>query len=228
MTLRAPHGRARTHGTPGPRVEVLPPDELPRPLPGPMADPSQPAPRTGHRFTAGGATARRAGAAGGHAKAGRVSLVASLGLSPDLGAGAAFAPYRRKAASFRSAHCRELAALAGGVCGSGPSSLVATAAVQLGWSRYLFDLAAADGAPGSKEHLDLVKTASKLGDSSRQNILAAYELAVREGEHRQKLGDGTYDIDAVTRCAEEEAERGRAARRGALPQVIEAPAEGGE
>jgi hypothetical protein len=192
-----------------------------------MAPKTGPRRGPGHRFTAGDGAAKRAGAAGGHAKAGRVSLVASLGLAGAALQAEAFAPYRKKAASFRAAHCRELAALAGGACGSGPSSMVASAALQLGMSRFLFDLAMGDGAPGSKAHLELVKTASKLADSSRQNLLAAYELAIREGKSRGER-NGAYDIDAVTRRAEEEAERGRAARRTALPQVIEAPAEVGE
>lgn len=227
MALRAPHGAAVERGAPGPRVEVLPPDELPDPLPGPITGSAKPERRIGHRFTAGGDTARRAGVAGGHAKAGRVSLMASLGLAGQALDGAAFSPYRKKASSFRAAHCRELAALAGGACGSGPSSMVATAALQLGMSRYLFDLAMNDTAPGSKAHLEVVKTASRLGDSSRQNLLAAYELAIREGKSRGQPA-GAYDVDEVTRSAEQEAEAGRAKRRGALPQMIDVEPEAAE
>ena len=133
-----------------------------------------------------------------------MSLVASLGLSTlDLTeAGGAFSAYRRKAASFRRVACRELAALAGGTCGAGPSSFIATAAIQLAWSRYLFDLAAKSDDHGSKDHLDLVKTASKLGDSSKQNYLGAYELAVREGKLRGELSDGMPDLAALYAAAE--------------------------
>lgn len=157
--------------------------------------------------------------------------MASLGLAGSALTSAAFAPYRKKASSFRAAHCRELSALAGGACGSGPSSMVASAALQLATSRFLFDLSMQDTAPGSKAHLEIVKTASKLADSSRQNLLAAYELAIREGKSRGERS-GAYDIDEVTRRAEAEAEQGRKARRVALPQpVIDVQghaAEGGE
>jgi hypothetical protein len=220
MALRAPHGAAVERGNPGPRVEVLPADELPDPLPRPMPQPGTEPRRVGRPFRAGDAAAIAAARAGGLAKAGKVSLMSSLGLAGAPVDGAAFSPYRKKASSFRAAHCRELAALAGGACGSGPSSMVATAALQLGMSRYLFDLAMHDAAPGSKEHLEIVKSASRLGDSSRQNLLAAYELAIREGKSRGKPA-GVYDVDEVTRRAEHEAEAARAKRRAALPQTID-------
>lgn len=161
----------------------------------------------GRRFQPGNA----ASAAGGKAKAGKVSFVASLGLAPATLDGVAFAPYRRKAASFRAQHCRELAILAGGTAGSGPSSMVATAALQFAWSRYLFDLAASSEEQGSKGHLDLVKTASKLGDSSRQNLLAAYELAVREGKSREQGGRAIDPVEAEEQIQREHDKRARAA-----------------
>ena len=58
--------------------------------------------------------------------------------------------------------------------------MVASAALQLAFSRFLFDRGAVAG------NIDDIKTASKLADSSRQNILAAYELAVREGQRRRQ------------------------------------------
>lgn len=60
--------------------------------------------------------------------------------------------------------------------------MVASAALQLAFSRYLFANGAGTG------DLESIKLASKLADSSRQNELAAYELAVREGQ-RRALGD---------------------------------------
>ncbi len=151
-----------------------------------------------------------------------MSFAASLGLAPPLLEGAAFAPYRKKAASFRAALCRELAALAGGTCGTGPSSMAATSALQFAWSRYLFDLAAVHAAPGSKEQLDIIKTASKLGDSSRQNEMAATEYAILEGKAR-RLQLGALDpVEAEEKRQAELDARARAAR----PVTVEAVPDG--
>ncbi len=218
MALRAPHGAAAQRGAPGPRVEVLPADELPDPVQGGMQPP--PAPRAAHptALRSGDARSLAIQSAGGRAKAGKVSLGASLGLRAEHSE--AFKPYARKAASFRRAHTAELAAIAGGTCGTGPSSMVASAALQLAYSRMLFDLGTGEfaGIPGLALNLDNIKLASKLADSSRQNLLAAYELAIREGKSRG--GErGVYDIDEVTRRAEAEAERRRA------PRLIESSGE---
>jgi hypothetical protein len=160
----------------------------------------------GRPLGSGDAVSRAIQSAGGRAKAGKVTLSASLGLA-DVERSEAFQPYARKAASFRRAHCSELAALAGGHCGTGPSSMVASAALQLAFSRYLFD----KGAAGD---LDAIKLASKLADSSRQNLLAAYELAVREGQARQRGGPDVPDLDEVMRRAEERAAGRRATTCG--------------
>ena len=62
----------------------------------------------------------------------------------------------------------------GGVCGPAPSSLVASAALQLAWSRYLGDVAAETGDP------DMALKASRLAEASRQSLLAAHELCAKE------------------------------------------------
>jgi hypothetical protein len=152
---------------------------------------------------------------GGKAR-GRPSLVSTLGLGFTIPSDA-FRPYRGKAASFRRAHCAELAQLAGGVCGTGPSSFVASAALQLAVSRYLYDLALNGGAKEGEEAMPLdtkgltflLKEARQQADSSRQMLLAAYELAVREGKLRGETGRATFDFEAVTKRAEEEAEHRR-------------------
>jgi hypothetical protein len=59
--------------------------------------------------------------------------------------------------------------------------LVATSALQLGWSRYLSDLAAETG------DVNMVMQASRLADASRQNLLAAHELCAREAEARARM-----------------------------------------
>lgn len=196
MALRSPHGRAKEHGSPGPRIEVLPPDELPAPVPGTrqpvdsaeMLESNRAALQLHGRLTKGNASA--IAQMGGRAKLGRPSLVSTLGLSKDLEpASDAFRPYRRRANAFRRAHCDSLSLLAGGECGTGPSSLVATASIQLAVSRWLYDA----GTKAATPDVSLLKEARQQGDSSRQNLLAAYELAVREAQRR-----GKKDVDPLT------------------------------
>ncbi len=52
------------------------------------------------------------------------------------------------ASTFRRVQCAELArTVGGGVCGPAPSSMVASAALALAWSRFFSDRAAIDGDP---------------------------------------------------------------------------------
>jgi hypothetical protein len=129
------------------------------------------------RFLPGTRTAQRAG---GLSLKGQAHLSARLGLS-NLPKGADFAPYRRSAATFRRVQCAELArTVGGGVCGPAPSSMVASAALALAWSRYLSDRAAQTGD---------AETASKAliaADKSRQMLLTAHELCAREAQLRPK------------------------------------------
>jgi hypothetical protein len=173
VTLRSGHGhRAGT----GPRVEVLPADELPAGVP---VAAHQESPRDrgkAGRFAPGNTLSR----AGGLAKRGTSRLTNRLGLS-NLSAGDAFAPYRKSASTFRRVQCAELArTVGGGVCGPGPCSVVASAALALAWSRFLSDEAARTGDP------DLALRSSRLGETSRQHLLAAHELCAREALARAK------------------------------------------
>jgi hypothetical protein len=172
MALRAGHGA----GAGVPRVEVLPPDELPAGMPV-DARPGGPADRgDAGRFAHGNTMAR----AGGRAKRGKSRLTSRLGLA-KVAEGDAFAPYRRAAATFRRVQCGELArTVGGGVCGPGPSSVVASAALALAWSRYLSDQAAATG------DAELVMRSARLGETSRQHLLAAHELCAREAQARPR------------------------------------------
>lgn len=170
MALRSGHGS----GAGTPRIEVLPADELPAGLPanaGPLS-PSQRGPRG--RFAEGNTESKK----GGESRAGKTRLADRLGLRalPD---GAAFAPYKASAVSFRRAQCAALAAtVGGGFCGPAPSSFVASAALQLAWSRYLSDVAAETG------NGELAIQSSRLANDSRQNLLAAHELAAKEAAAR--------------------------------------------
>lgn len=171
MSLRRAHGR----GSPAlVRVETLPADELPAGEPAHADRSSRSAGEERGKFAPG----NRRSVLGGRARAGKSRLAARLGLS-TLPEDAAFAPYRRAAGAFRRSQCAHLAStVGGGVCGPGPSSIVASAALALAWSRYLSDLAAATGDP------ELAIRAVRLGDHSRQALLTAHELCAREASAR--------------------------------------------
>ena len=127
-------------------------------------------PRRGRPVCSGNALAR----AGGHARAGKTRLADRLGLV-ELPPAVRSRPTAPPPVSFRRAQCAALAqGVGGGVCGAAPSSLVATAALQLAWSRFFSDKAAVTG------DADLALTASRLGDASRQSLLAAHELCAKE------------------------------------------------
>lgn len=174
MTLRSGHGK----GAGVPRVEVLPVDELPKGVPS-EAPRLSPGDHDAHgKFAPGNSMARL----GGKARAGKTRLAERMGLR-GLPEGSAFRPYRAAAVSFRRSHCAELArTVGGGVCGPGPSSLVASAALQLAWSRCLSDLAAESMDP------ELALKASRLAEASRQSLLAAHELCAREAQARGARG----------------------------------------
>ena len=186
MALRTGHGT----GAGSPRVEVLPADELPEGVPGPAREESRGDRTEAGRFAPGNVLSRQ----GGKARAGKTRLADRLGLSklPD---DSAFAPYKASAVSFRRAQCSTLAAtVGGGICGPAPSSFVASASLQLAWSRYFSDLAALTGDP------ELALTASRLSDASRQNLLAAHELCAKEATARPRRPTGIMAvIDALPR-----------------------------
>jgi hypothetical protein len=75
------------------------------------------------------------------------------------------------------------ATVGGGRVGPGPASIVASASIQLGASRYLADLGAQMGSA------KLLREAANLANDSRQNLLAAHELAAKEAKARPKRPD---------------------------------------
>lgn len=181
VTLRSGHGS----GAGVPRIEVLPVDELPAGMPAP-ARPAADRDNAG-KFVEGPGTAALAR---GGAKARHESrqLRRLLGLwTPDDGH--EYADYHRLASEWRDAHLAQLSAtVGGGQVGPGPASLVSSAAIQLGASRYLADLGAREGNP------KLLLAASQLSNDSRQNLLAAHELAAKEAKARPK---GLSIIDQI-------------------------------
>ena len=189
MAFRAGHGTGRG----APRVEVLPPDEQPRAIAPDVAAPSVPLAFRKDGKIADSETARALGQKGGLTKARRVRLVDSLGLKKIAG-DATFKPYRDAAEEFVSHHLGELAKSAGGSVGPGPSTMVASAGLQLAASRWAFDRGAEENDAA------LIKLGSSLANDSRQNLLAAYELAVREAQARPR---GPVDPLAAFRLPEE-------------------------
>lgn len=205
MALRSGHGT----GSGSPRIEVLPADELPDPVPASEAVPSGPLARRRDGTIGDSATARALGAKGGAAKARKVRLVAALGLSKVV-AETTFGPYQAAAEEFLDHHLSQLRLLAGGFVGPGPSTMVASAALQLAASRWAFDQGAERNDPS------LIKMGSAIANDSRQNLLAAYELAVKEAKVRLDNPE-TYAAEQARLDAEETAafEKKREAERRA-------------
>jgi len=107
----------------------------------------------------------------------KLALLETLGLQslPDE-----LAPYVVAAEEFATAEVERLArTVGGGICGAAPASLVQSAALQLAASRAAF--AAGDATQGSR-----------LANDSRQNLLAAHELAAREAKARPQAEDSEW------------------------------------
>ncbi len=171
MALRKGHG----NGSGQPRIEVLPVDELPKGIPEEAQPSSGPERAPNGRFLPGNKTS----VAGGKRKAGALLLARKLGLSKKHTE--EFSPYLKHAEAWRRHKVNELAqTVGGGHCGAGPSSIVATAARQLASSMFLFDLATVSA------DAELHAKASKLGNDSRQNLLAAHELTAKEAAARPR------------------------------------------
>jgi hypothetical protein len=93
----------------------------------------------------------------------------------------AYARTVRMANSYKKARIKELY-IAHGYVSSGVSSLVAAEALALSASRFLFEYA----AEHVLENPQLLKLASSLSDSARQNGLCAWELCAKEGAIRRR------------------------------------------
>ena len=166
----------RSHDRPYPGAPRA--DELPEGVPAQAEPPSRGDFDKRGKFARGNAIARK----GGKALAGKSRLASRLTLADgtDLG------PYRRAAVSFRRAQCAALAAsVGGGYCGPGPSSMVASAALQLMWARYFSDQAAVTG------DAEMALKASKLSDASRNNLLSAHELCAHEARPARRPSAAT-------------------------------------
>jgi hypothetical protein len=172
--LRSPHGAGAAAGS-GPRIEVAPVDELPAfvpagDLPVEAGDPSRPDRGADGRFARGNSESRK----GGKARAGSTRLGSRLALGESF-ADPRFEPYAAAARAFRDAQVARLARdVGGGECGPGPSSMVASAALQLAGARFAFEV------------LGDLTLGSRLSNDCRQNLLAAFELCAREAKAREE------------------------------------------
>lgn len=152
------------------QVEPIRPDELSRP------NLDEAAVRL-----ANGGTGRRGWPKGKRrTRRGKLAVLGIPSEALDLG-DAAYARCVRLASAYRKTRARELGIVHGYVS-SGASALLASAAMALSASRYLYEQA----ATGGDKIGELLKTAAKLADSARQNELAAWELCAREAVARKK------------------------------------------
>lgn len=169
--LRPAHGTARDYGALL-AVETAPADELPEGVPDePGRDRD---PLTG-RFR----PRNRLAAQGGRGRGAALSLARLLGFL-ELPDDHRFARYHRLAREWREAQAVSLAAtVGGGILSPGVSSIIASAALALAASRYLYDQGAESG------DAKLLGQGARLADQSRTSLLTAHELCAREAQARK-------------------------------------------
>ena len=165
MAVRSGHGT----GAGTPRVEVLPPDELP---PATSAGADRPQRSADGRFVRGNTVARA-----GRLRPGEQGL---LGVDRSLPEYRAFARWGRRYSSHRR---RELALAHGGEISAGVGAIVESAALAMAASRFLSSRGAQTG------DASMLAQAARLSETARQHELAAWELASREAKTRAKPGD---------------------------------------
>lgn len=164
MALRSGHGT----GAGVPRVEVLPPDELPPASPA-NADRSDRG--TDGRFLPGNGVAR--------AQKTRPTKYGSLVLA-QAKADPVYQTCARWGQRYAAHRRAELAKAHGGEISAGVGALVESAGNALADSRYVRAKAAEKGDP------TLLKLAASLATEARQCELAAWELAAREAAARPR------------------------------------------
>lgn len=121
---------------------------------------------------------------------------------PILDAGSPeYARCVRLASAYKKARTKELF-LAHGYVSSGVSALLAAASLALSASRFLYEIAAStEVVPTERGGLSMptiLKLASSLSDSSRQNELSAWELCAREAQVRKRNDQNNMAMPWVT------------------------------
>lgn len=117
---------------------------------------------------------------------GRKTKLAAFGLSPAMvkAGDPRYSASLHQANKYRKMRMKELAQLHGHVS-AGVGALLASAALALAASRFLYE------ATAEEPDNQTLKDASKLADSARQHELAAYELASREGTLKRRVSMAT-------------------------------------
>lgn len=176
MAWRKGHGK----GAGVPRIEFLPPDELPDPIPDTRPDPAASVVRREDGTVADPASAKALGAKGGQARWRKAQSLRGLGLNKLVEADD-FHPYWKVSEHYIKDKLMDLASQAGGYIGPGPTSMAVSAARYYAASLYYFDLASKMGGAASAA---LMLQSSRLAETSRIQNMAAYEMAVREAKAR--------------------------------------------
>jgi hypothetical protein len=174
MALRTGHG----NGSGAPRIEVLPPDELPAATPGLPVRAGRDA---SGRFVRGNAE--------GQAKRVKPGVRGALGIDK---ADPRYKAFARWGARYGAHRRRELAQAHGGSISAGVGAIVESAAQAMAASRFVQSLAAESG------DAELFKQAAALASTARQHELAAWELAARESEVRRVRGAASRFLKPVT------------------------------
>ena len=193
MTVQRSRGKAR----PAPARA----DELPRGVAAAAPDQAGPVARDRSGRITSSEAARELGRRGGRAKAEKdvTKWARTLGVGAvleKLGADANVKPYVDESDRWYRERAAEVASVVGGgVASAGVCSVLRTAAMQRAFSAFFFELGmtgafawnrSEGGKPTIDPRTDLVLVASRLGDASRQNLLAAHELAAKEAASRPK------------------------------------------
>lgn len=117
----------------------------------------------------------------------------------------------RLANTYKKARAKELY-LAHGFVSSGVGALLASASLALSGARYLYELAANTPITSDRGQLNmpqLLKMASSLSDSARQNELAAWELCAREAVIRKRNDANMAPAPWMVQSPTGEEKRGR-------------------
>jgi hypothetical protein len=177
MGLRTRHGNAARSRQLGSLVEVQPLDEQGDGMQArPLAE-AEGERKPNGQLAPGSQTVQ---SKGGRAKKNRIALSADPAIKEALAA-PEFRPMLRRGSEFRKGIMRHLAqTCGGGECDPMTAAVVAIAADQLAASRFFMARAAKTLDPAD------FTTASRLGDASRQNLIASRELATKHGEARRR------------------------------------------
>lgn len=125
------------------------------------------------------AKSNRPFAKGNKASAGRKPKLAKLGINMRPGQDPIYQAALRAAEQYRRVRIREVLNTHGWIS-VGVKSLIATSALQIAISRWMMEKAVEEG------NMDMVKKASQIANDARQNDIAAFELASREGGAKAK------------------------------------------